>query len=394
MVRQQDNTIHNIWFLRVWRGLQRLRDIRTVTLSARWRTSLCSFPTDESEWEREQWDDNEVDGPSIPEETDKPGIGSPVARAWPATYLLPTITTFRLSSTNGYSFPSESIADGSLAINQVLRLLQFAKKKPQQMLMRKGADEATAGSPAWMFEPFWLHPNHFSSSSDRLYFQPFLKVLCLELGCFDTNVGRTKELCPKLDRLKSFLKNASKLEMLILNLPNDLEQNRYSNRGTILYSLEQVFPLTSGWYLPNLRQLSLGFVLGSFMQFVQLLLLDLPEPEMLIMHNARLEDGRWNEIVEGLANLGTIRRCTLSGLMFPSQGGMSGTFGEQYALAMSQYVVNPQRHSIVPVSDLARASKDQALRKLGPMMEQRQELLSHLAALEKKKNGGIIVREL
>ncbi|KAL8635434.1 MAG: hypothetical protein Q9228_007074 [Teloschistes exilis] len=149
-----------------------------------------------------------------------------------------------------------------------------------------------------------------------------------------------------------------------------------------------------GWYLPNLRQLSLGFVLGSFMQFVQLLLLNLPEPEMLIMHNARLEDGRWNEIVEGLANLGTIRRCTLSGLMFPSQGGMSGTFGEQYALAMSQYVVNPQRHSIVPVSDLARASKDQALRKLGPMMEQRQELLSHLAALEKKKKGGIIVREL
>ncbi|KAI4097234.1 MAG: hypothetical protein L6R37_006847 [Teloschistes peruensis] len=397
MVQQQNNIIHNIWLLRAWQGLQRLGDIHTVTLSTRWRTSLFRFPTDESEWEREQWDDNEVDGPFLPEEADKPGVGSPVARAWPATYLLPTVTTFRLSSTNGYSPSSESVADGSLAINLVLRLLQFAKKKPQQLLMQGGSDEPAAGVPAWMFEPFWLHPNHFSSASDLLYFQPFLKVLCLDMGCFDTCKGRTKELCPKLDLLKSFLKNASELEMLILNLPNDLEWDNF-DYGSLLYTLDQAFPLTPGWYLSKIRQLCLGFVSGSFMQFAQLLFLSLPELEMLIMHTVQLEDECWEEIVEGLANLGTVRRCTLFGLLYPSAtsaaanglqaNGLqrSSTIGPDVALAMSQYVVDPQRRSFLPENVLAgTSSKDRALRRLGPTMEQRQELLSQLATLKKNK---------
>lgn len=255
-----------------------------MTFGTRWPTRLLKVPVTESEMEAEQRAVDEVDQPSTT--GDWPGVGSPVARAWPATFLLPTVTTFQSSYTYANSFPHEYIKDGSLAFNLVLRLLQFSNQKPQRLAMLREDPECYAAElPPWIFDPAWPNQKHFSSASDLLYFQSSLKVLRLDFGCINNGVGRTVELCPRLNLLRSFLENASELEWLCLKLPSDLTSRIPGDIGCRLYTLEQIFPFTSRWYLPKLTGLRLGYVAGSFMRFAQLLFLRLPRLKGLSMHN-------------------------------------------------------------------------------------------------------------
>ncbi|KAL8727992.1 MAG: hypothetical protein Q9181_005496 [Wetmoreana brouardii] len=369
LAREQDNILSVFWLTKACKGLDCLGQIDSVTIDTEWRTNLVKIPADRIETDIDQRVNNfGPDDPSDDEndETDedsddhvwfnpagimdilgKPLKGSPVARAWPPTSLLPTIPIFRHPYKDASPLLDEGIENGSFAFFRVIQLLRMTGKQPTHIATpREWYD--TSGIPPYVFDP------NRPFSTDLSCLQTKLRVLQLQIAGYQG--GGTKRLYPHLHHLQTFLANAPALEQLELALPHDLETID-EDEGSLLYHFDQVFPSLPDWRLTSLCELEFGTVSGSYRQFVALFFLNIPKLKSLTMASVQLTDGRWEDIIEGLAKLISLGKCSLNqSLLYPGSRLYSCNGSDEFNWkehdnfmdALSCYIVSGGRHPSLP----------------------------------------------
>lgn len=354
MARERNSILSDSWLARACAGLDCLGTIESVTLDNNWRTTLVKIPTDDIEARIDQnandyGPDTSSDDPNTEDLggwsghedsiNDKQPTGSPVARAWPPTSLLPIVPTCR----RHHSDLESMCKNGSFAFFRVVQLLKMTGKRPVEITAARQWYDSS-GMPPYVF-----YPNR-PFSTELSYFQNTLKVLQLQIAAHE--YGGTKRRCPNLQHLKSFLTEAVALKQLQLELPYG-DGTATEDGGPLYYNFAQVLPSNPGWRLPCLRDLELRNLSGSYQQFVGLFFSSLPELLRLRVSDLLLTGGRWEDIIEGISKLMHLEDCQLEdpllhcrGRVFTCRGkyDVSSDEHEKFMAAISRYVVHGGRH--------------------------------------------------
>ncbi|KAL8767735.1 MAG: hypothetical protein Q9209_005821 [Squamulea sp. 1 TL-2023] len=378
------------WFEKVLNGLRNLGSIDCVTIGNSWKMiyydnkdpGQAPVQRGEEALEGTDGDDAEsYDNTFIPREIDgllsykseyypvwatnkcitvhRDGmhpVGSPLARSWPPYYLHPFTTAHIAGGFATLGLP-DKISDGSREFFRVIQLLKSAGKSPLVRKFRVLGDVADlAGISPSVFNST-IDTTMAPACNDFLDLAKNMKHLDLKLACKLASNGHRSL---NLDVLQSFFQVVQTLESISLALPSTWDA-RIMNRS--LYDLSRVFPPITRLSLPRLRVLRLRGLRTSYKDLVGLLFIDLPQLEALDLSVFQLQDGCWEDIIEGLRHLKDMRSCSLSddGLLYPSDSlfirwanevfnlhGAKEPYEGDFTYRIHQYILQGGRHPYLP----------------------------------------------
>ncbi|KAL8807182.1 MAG: hypothetical protein Q9182_000864 [Xanthomendoza sp. 2 TL-2023] len=280
---------------RVCQGLKNLGPIDSMTVCNTWNMTY--------EWKRKMIYDREIlpNGKACCvrwlialERTQPDGkrlIGSPSARAWPSTALM--AQTPRMANSRATQVRVNERLSSDVDFLELIKLLVSTGKQPKTFRVvdyggwRAGIPPSLLDSSARQGE---ITLSDIASS---------LKVLQLELAeGFDLQqAGST------LDVLKQLLCTARLLEVLSLTMPGDW--NSYAVH--VPYQFRDIFPSSPTWLPVELRSVHVDGVSITASEFFHSFLVCLPSLVDLHLGFILLEQGQWDEIIEGLPQCTRLR---------------------------------------------------------------------------------------
>lgn len=370
--REQRDNINKVWFDRVCRGLRKLGPIQSVIVWNAWDMSCRE--TDENDGStnsskafndvRENTN-NEDDAMSGSDDmsdewenvstSEAPRLamssngmrltGSPLARSWPPSWLQPPSSAYVLAAQEvlGKSDHEEWYSIGK-AFNWLIRMLNETNKQPLTLRVPGNYDGSDGLSPALLKE-------------DRLLVPPFSLEAFTNLKSLDLRMASHQDqlYIPDLCLLKSVVQVMGSLTNLTLLLPTkaygidlfssdseDVEDEDYE-----LFNFTHVFPPLREIQLPQLRRLELRGLEISYDILAGFLLLKLPSLKSLTLSCIRLiEEGFWEDIVEGLCRLSRLDDCSLDTLFYSVIHPYSRELLDEkdFLQANALYVVAGDRH--------------------------------------------------
>lgn len=261
---------------------------------------------------------------------------SPTARGWPLTNLRP-------STRHDALHYEVSNPVGCTERLRVVQLLRLTGKQPQEFVAIDDGQFACEGPSYDLISEPWAEST-----------KPFchkLTTLQLELAyCHKDSTPRPKAC---LHHVKCLLENTSALEQLSLEIPWETEDNQI-----LRYPFAEVFPPAPLRQFTKLKSFRLLGLTTSFHDLAELIFLSLPILECLQIGHIKLTDGHWDDMIEGLRQLCSLRKFEIIGLMM--NGGNSGYFGQspnvrffdkeykEFISAACRYVMQGGRHPSVP----------------------------------------------
>ncbi|KAL8935327.1 MAG: hypothetical protein Q9216_005485 [Gyalolechia sp. 2 TL-2023] len=338
LAQEQRNFLTGTWFARAHKGLEAIGTLESVTISCAWNMHHPPGPTASRRTENESNTTNNnhgnvfagghneiVDrnavigkGEGTEEEPVYVELGnymsfnkqarsgvysgrSPVARSWPPTHLLPTVTATPYISPSIAELHRRGITDGSFEAFKVVQLLRSANMQPFKVLMPDGG-LAGEGVPPVVFDlGRWPDPIQLRALWRSI------QVLNINIAYFSGDPPPyTKDVFPCLDGLQSLFHDAPALQTLSLRLPMETHPVTGHN---MFYNYLQIFPPITEWCSPTMTTLKLHSLSASYRDLAGLLFLNLPLLQDLELANIQLTDGKWDDIVEGLRRADNLSRC-------------------------------------------------------------------------------------
>ncbi|KAL8647580.1 MAG: hypothetical protein Q9226_006372 [Calogaya cf. arnoldii] len=292
--QEQGNIFLSSWYTRAFEGLSRLGPIRSAAIRNSWEM-MYMLSQDEgigSFTKEFRSDLVRLDGTRA--------VGSPSARAWLPTTLQPSSPKSTSDNQTSISaLMSTGRSTGFFEFVEFTKLLDTTGKQPME-LQAKGnwPKNIYTGLPLSAFgSERSPQPTHFLSLCNHL------KILDLRLGIYlDLH---SEWFFPELDILQEVFKRAQSLGILKLSLGYDGSVEYYAP----FLDFAAVFPSTTTLTLPNLTTLDLDAFVFAYCDLASFLFLSLPKLTSLGLRRARLWDGHWQDIVEGLRCFKDINRC-------------------------------------------------------------------------------------
>ncbi|KAL8751772.1 MAG: hypothetical protein Q9199_006195 [Rusavskia elegans] len=390
----QETNIDSPWFAGVCEGLRKLGPIQSVTIRNTWDmindddtrsdTSECASETagdiqpvtkeDDQNMEimEDEWEDCGSSDASTGHTVvkDIPGglrcdgtrlVGSPLARAWPPTWLNPPTDEAILAHREkicGLSYDEwYSIRQDFLLVTQMLK---SANKQPLVFGVPGNSDHSESLSP----HALKTLDAETVQDSPFLYLAGNLKTLHLSIAWLEENV--TRQLVPTFPLLKAFLQRAKSLASLTLLLPIETWEDRGSDdsddEGYSLYKFTEVFPTLGGFASSNLSTLHVSGLEITYRDLVGLLFLKLSNLKSLELSYIQLvSGGHWENIIEGLRQIRQLDRCSLSpSLLYPNFQAYTNQFSyvpeEDFLNANSNYILHGGRHPNLKEHEVDSAS--------------------------------------
>ncbi|KAL8724213.1 MAG: hypothetical protein Q9166_008079 [cf. Caloplaca sp. 2 TL-2023] len=264
-------------------------------------------------------------------------IGSPMARAWPLTALFPTHPSYDFKDVFESDLRNDSKSNGCFEILRLAQLLQCASVHPLKFEATGHASSST-GVPPYVLRTLRNRETRSGMPERRTLANPVefvdfatrLRVLHLKIAGYSGG----DEVYGELRTLKSFFEQKPALEVLTLTLPftNEEDHSRYR--------FSHIFPPVPGWRLENLHHLHLSGICVSFNDLTGLLFFAVPNLSSLTLRNIILEDGSWDDIVEGLRHLDGLNVFALEEAVYSNQHSIPTAL----LAALSHYVTNGGRH--------------------------------------------------
>lgn len=185
-----------------------------------------------------------------------------------------------------------------------------------------------------------------------------VEVLNVKLASYVDNW--TMEIYPRLDGLMRLFHSQSPLRELSLGAPSVCAYNQNgAEQG--FYPFSNVSPPMAEWQLPNLQRLDLEGFETSYSDLVGLLFINLPRLRHLALVFIQLNDGRWEDIIEGLRRLTSLHSCHIKeDLMYPGNDfyHAGGYKREDLLPALASYMLRGGRHpslsSVEPIEASAK----------------------------------------
>ncbi|KAL8798937.1 MAG: hypothetical protein Q9182_006259 [Xanthomendoza sp. 2 TL-2023] len=255
------------------------------------------------------------------------------------------------------------ISDGSLEFSRFVQLLGLTGKLPLVSHFRVLGDVEDLGGVSPTVFNNTMSTTIASACTKFPDFSTNLKHLNLSLACL-FEAGQ-RPLGMNLNILKHFFQAAQSLESVSLVLLLKCFPGPFS------WDFTQVFPLVTQWSLPNLRLLRLRGLRISYKNLAGLLFINLPKLDTLHLSEFQLNDGRWEDIIEGLRHLANLRSCELSdvGLLYPYDSFYERWMEEVYGwdnlekpeesaflAAIHEYISQGGRHPYLPKDAPEKAS--------------------------------------
>ncbi|KAL8685353.1 MAG: hypothetical protein Q9224_005851 [Gallowayella concinna] len=302
--KEQYFVFYHDWSERVCRGLESLGPITFVTMRNTWDMiydkEILNNQTIDYSWDMDR---DELISLGRIQPDGKRLIGSPSARAWPPTALLPQAPQVTDDSATLAMIPGRS--SGDFEFKELVDLL-VSTGKQQEEFRAVGNWDSNTGIPLWLFCS--------SQCPESINFRGLashLKVLQLELTASGYGV---KDCCPALDNLKHVLCRAHLLEVLSLTFPMDYDD--WANN--MPYRFHDAFPRFPSWLPEELRSLHIDGISITYVDFFYSLLSYLPSLADLHLGNIVIECGGWEEVIEGLRQC-TLESCTFdNSLLYPN----------------------------------------------------------------------------
>ncbi|KAL9042903.1 MAG: hypothetical protein Q9180_000261 [Flavoplaca navasiana] len=301
--KQQRRLLDPNWSARVVRGLQRLGDIDIAMIDSTFDRTFFERNDELAARSPNIW----VDDPNLVDNIFEcrfsddripmalyhfkgtSTIGSPVARSWPPTALYPSHAGYFYPSVSEDGLRDDNISNGCFEIKKFAQLLKRASKYPREFGALGHPYRAT-GIPHYLFE---------ADNIRCLRLQDFaanLKGLYLNIVAY---LGVMNESSTQgLEGLKAYFNTPLALETLWLKLP--IKDRRFS--------YDDVFPPIYRFSLGTLKHFDVAGLSLSYSQLAFLLFLAFPNISSFTLGYISLEDGSWDDIIEGL------RRSTEAGL--------------------------------------------------------------------------------
>ncbi|KAL8923351.1 MAG: hypothetical protein Q9208_004621 [Pyrenodesmia sp. 3 TL-2023] len=271
-------------------------------------------------------------------DTEPPGR-SPLARSWPSTYLLPKASATPWTRPSWVKLQKGGASDGAFEVLKVIQLLRAANKEPLEFLLSSAGWLFHKGVPPIVFATaLWPETTRFDSVCKKV------EVLNVRLASY-VDEG-SMEIFPCLDGLKELFHSQSPLRELSLEAPADGAYDEDDEQS--FYPFSQIFAPMAEWQLPNLQSLDLEGFEASFSDLAGLLFINLPQLQHLALGFIRLDDGRWEDIIEGLRRLKNLHSCQIKeDLIYPGVDSYyvdSCYERDDVFLAVSSYNLGGERH--------------------------------------------------
>lgn len=386
----RETNIDSLWFAGVCEGLRKLGPIQSVNIRNTWNmiydedirsdTSECAsetgddicpgFNEDDQDME-DQWEDCGSSDASTVDvvSTDIPGglqcdgtrlVGSPLARAWPPTWLNPPSNEYHLSQREKIcGLPYDEWYSIRQEFVLVTQMLKSADKQPMIFRVPGNSDSSESLSP----HALKSLDTETLLDSPFLYLATNLKTLHLSIAWLEEDV--TRQLVPTLSLLKAFIKRAKGLASLTLILPIETWDDRNSddsdNEGYSFYKFTETFPTLGGFELSNLSSLEFCGLEITYRDLVGLLFLKLSNLKSLDFSYIQLVNGgHWENIIEGLRQLRQLDKCSLGpSLLYPNfqtYPGQSKPSPKDFLNASSNYILHGGRHPNLKEHEVDSAS--------------------------------------
>ncbi|KAI4268801.1 MAG: hypothetical protein LQ337_007637 [Flavoplaca oasis] len=289
-VEEQEKIMDDTWFTRVLDGLHRLGSIDTVVLDSTFNRTFFiddrDFQYDETESNDEEIDKGTASDIhlALAHFEGKSVTGSPIARRWPATALVPLHPWYHHREPDLPVLRNPETPSGRVELLRLTQLLRAASKQPFGLSAEGGVSPCAFASNS-LPEPIHLH-----EISQRL------KILHIRIDFYDRALGPvtdTDRWHPELHTFKTLMRNLPTLEFLQLLLPfGDIQF------GPPIYDFSQLFPPVTEWRLPKLQSLILMGLSFSYKELAGFFFLVLPQLESMLLGDLLLKDGAWDDFVE------------------------------------------------------------------------------------------------
>ena len=375
LAEEQKVGVDSPWFDSVREGLRRLGPIQSVTVENTWQVAYREAMADDISEDSSNGDENVDDdqdgrrgledtsdewedcGSSETSSTDdrllhrnhlgRDGmrlVGSPLARAWPPSWLQPPSSLDELSSQELVSeFDHQEWYSVGQSFNLLARLLLTADKEPQILRVPGNYDGSEGLSPV-------------SLDTDKSLLNPFslihLKTLHLKIA------HHYQRRAPDLPLLKSFFKiskSLTSLSLLLFTTQGDLDtvsddSDESQDDRPLLFNLAQIIPPIAELQLHQLRNLHLQGIETTYRDFAAFLFLNLPNLISLNLSWIQIQlmqEGEWEDIIEGLHRLKHLESCNLDTLLYSdlcSYMDERVVSVKEFMNANARYIVSGGRH--------------------------------------------------
>ncbi|KAL9037043.1 MAG: hypothetical protein Q9180_003949 [Flavoplaca navasiana] len=288
-VEEQKKIMDDTWFIRVLDGLNRLGSIDTVVLDSTFNRALFierDYGYDETESKDEEIDRGTASDIhlALAHFEGKSVTGSPIARRWPATALMPLHPWYYHWEPDLYVLRDPETSSVCVELLKLTQLLKAASKQPFELSVEGGV------SPCAFASNNLPEPIHLHNISQRL------KTLHIRINFYDRALGPvadTVQWHPELHTFKTLMRNLPTLEFLQLLMPFGDSQF-----GPPMYDFSQLFPPVTEWRLPKLQSLILMGLSFSYRELAGFFFLVLPQLESMLLGDLLLKDGAWDDFVE------------------------------------------------------------------------------------------------
>ncbi|KAI4264315.1 MAG: hypothetical protein L6R42_000572 [Xanthoria sp. 1 TBL-2021] len=310
--REQKNVLDLAWFARALDGFNRLGSIKSVLVGTTFNGTFFvhdrDYEIEDAGSNNQTSVDKDVDNGTASEIQlalahfeGRSLTGSPVARTWPPTALIPVPPWYHQRNSAPQALRDSWTSNGCIEFLKLVQLLRWASKKPLEF-------DAAGGVPANIFDL-----DHLPEPANLQVFSQRLKILRLGMTLCSETQGDTVHRYPQLHTIKSLMHDLPTLEELNLGFPVVQDWNESS-----MYDFPQVFPPVTEWRLGRLKELILLGLSFSYRDLAGFLFLVLPKLCTLYLGNVLLKDGAWDDFVEWLRHYHTPSFCLLDkNLLYP-----------------------------------------------------------------------------
>ncbi|KAL8833092.1 MAG: hypothetical protein Q9170_004501 [Blastenia crenularia] len=298
LVQEQKNLQSEPWFERARRGLQRIGPLESLAIRNTWKTLFFAendFTDHADEYQGKGWTAVEVAKALLNGDLRLVEDGefgqSPVARSIPPAVLLPVARTSSWHEPNIQILRGKPVSDGSLEFAIIIELLKSSGQQPLEIML-PGDYRHGAGIPSFVFDSTWP-----ASTS--------LPVVCQKLESLDIELAT--HIIRPIHGLQSLFQDSTRLRKLSLTLPYDCEDDTTADYG---YHTSHVFS-ERGCRLPALENLELSGMATSYRDLARLLFIDCPALTSLQLSYIHLNDGSWEDFIEGLRMSDNLQTCPI-----------------------------------------------------------------------------------